>query len=236
MEEALRFFRAFEVWIYLLLGLTGVIFIRRFALAWQELRGAAFGLERENAQSRLNQSAGILVLLLSMAVTEFILVSFIAPSVPGAIPLLTPTVSLLTTPTTTLPAGALEGTGAPASQAPGTPGPIADNGCVAGQVSIGSPSAGQEINGVYEITGTVKIENFGFYILKMRRPGEANWSTLEAGNQVKINALLGRWDTRRLTPGDYQLGLMVSDNQNKSLPPCIVQVRVIKTEETTPTP
>ena len=57
MEEALSFFRAFEVWIYLLLGLGGLIYIRRFILSWQELREAGFGLERERAQSRLNQSA-----------------------------------------------------------------------------------------------------------------------------------------------------------------------------------
>jgi hypothetical protein len=63
MEEALSFFRAFEVWIYLLLGLGGLIYIRKFILAWQELRGAAFGLERENAQTRLNQSASVLVLI-----------------------------------------------------------------------------------------------------------------------------------------------------------------------------
>ena len=104
MEEALSFFRAFEIWIYLLLGLGGLIYIRKFILAWQELRGATFGLERESAQARLNQAASMLVLLLTMAVTEFVLVSFIAPAVPGAIPLPTPTLDLLATPTITLPA------------------------------------------------------------------------------------------------------------------------------------
>lgn len=54
MEEALGFFRALEMWIYLLLGLWGLIIIRKFVLAWQELRGATFGLERENAEGRLN--------------------------------------------------------------------------------------------------------------------------------------------------------------------------------------
>ena len=50
MEEALRFFRAYEFWIYILLALGGLIYIRKFILAWEELRGAAFGLEREAAQ------------------------------------------------------------------------------------------------------------------------------------------------------------------------------------------
>ena len=105
MEEALSFFRAFEVWIYVLLALGGVIYVRKFILAWQELREATFGLERESAQSRLNQSASVLVLLLTMAVIVFVLVYFVSPAVPSANLLATPTLDLLATPTTTLPAG-----------------------------------------------------------------------------------------------------------------------------------
>lgn len=79
MDEALGFFQAFEVWIYLLLALGGLFYARKFILAWQELRDAAFGLERESAQARLNQAASILVLLLAMAIAEVVLVSFVAP-------------------------------------------------------------------------------------------------------------------------------------------------------------
>ncbi len=93
MEEALRFFRAYEVWIYLLLAVGGLFYARKFILAWQELRDAAFGLERDHAQARLNQAASILVLLLAMAITEVVLVSFIAPAVPGAVPLPTSTLN-----------------------------------------------------------------------------------------------------------------------------------------------
>jgi hypothetical protein len=39
--------------------------------------------------------------------------------------------------------------------------------------------------------------------------------------------LLGRWDTTALTPGDFQLRLVVSDNQGQQEPPCIVVLRVI---------
>ncbi|HWQ82944.1 MAG TPA: hypothetical protein VN363_00165, partial [Anaerolineales bacterium] len=112
MAEALSFVRAFEAWIYLLLGLGGLFYIRKFILAWQELQDAGFGLERESAQGRVNLAAGMLVLILVLGVAEFMLVSFVAPTVPGANPLITPTVNLLATPTTTL---------APTSTA-GTPG------------------------------------------------------------------------------------------------------------------
>ena len=102
MVEALSFVRTFEAWIYLLLGVGALIYIRKFILAWQELQDAGFGLERESAQARLNLSAGMLVLILVLGIGVFMLVSFVAPTVPGANPLLTPTVNLLATPTTTL--------------------------------------------------------------------------------------------------------------------------------------
>ncbi|MFU8773246.1 MAG: hypothetical protein ACNA8H_12605, partial [Anaerolineales bacterium] len=102
MEEALRFLRTYEFWIYSILAIGGLVYIRKFFLAWEELREAAFGLERESAQSRLNQSAGMLIMLLAIGFGVFFLVSFISPTVSGAIPLLTPTLDLLASPTTTL--------------------------------------------------------------------------------------------------------------------------------------
>ena len=229
MDEALRFFRTYELWIYLFLSLGGLIYIRKFLLAWQELRGAGFGLERENAQSRLNQAASVIILLLAMAITEFVLVSFIAPAVPGAVPLLTPTLNLLATPTTTLPAATLpegELLSAQTPAAPATSAPTAGDGCLPGELFISSPENGSEIGGIVTITGTVNIPNFGFYKLEMKNPQEANWLTILAGNEVRQEAALGSWNTSLLTAGDYQLGLVATDNQGRSLPPCIVQLRV----------
>ncbi len=230
MEEALRFFRTYELWIYLLIGLGGVIYIRRFLLAWQELRSAGFGLERENAQARLNQAAGILVLLFAMVITEFVLVSFIAPAVPGASPLLTPTLNLLATPTTTLPAEVpSEGTPVPSQTADLEPTDEAPDGsnCLPGELFISSPENESEIEGIVTITGTVNIPNFGFYKLEMKRPEENNWLTILAGNEIKQEAALGSWNTSLLSSGNYQLSLVGTDNQGQSLAPCVIQVRVV---------
>lgn len=259
MEEALSFFRAFEVWIYLLLGLGGLLYIRKFIIAWQELRGASFGLERESAQARLNRSASMLVILLTMAVAEFVAVSFIAPGMPGANPLLTPTLDLMATATTTLPASTpvsgdvvatpipAGGATVPAETIPGTesavtlPTPTSgpafitgQEGCVEGQVEITSPQPGEEVSGIVEVTGTANIPNFGFYMFQMKRPEESVWLTLQAGNSVVDNAALGNWDTRRLSPGEYQLALVVVDNQAQTSAPCSVQVRVSPPPEETP--
>lgn len=242
MEEALRFFRTYELWIYLLLGLGAFIYIRRFILAWQELRGASFGLERDSAQARLNAAASILVLLLTLVVIEFVLVSFIAPAVPGAMPISTPTLDLLATPTTTLAAPAAGQAGTPGTPAGGTPlaapttpetaTPAAGEGCVPGQVAITNPQEGQEIHDTIPITGTASIPNFGFYKFEMRLQDAPDWQTLLAGNEPKQEALLGTWNTSLLSPGNYQLGLMVADNQGNSLPACIINVRVAPPQET----
>ena len=234
MEEALRFFRAYEIWIYLLLGLGGLIYIRKFTLAWQELRDSAFGLERENAQSRLNQAASVLVLLLALAVTQFVLVSFVAPSVPGANPLFTPTLDLLATPSTTLPpeTPGPEGTPATATATQEIGISTPDTGCIPGQVMITSPEDGDEISGIVDIMGTANIPNFGFYKLEMKRTEETNWLTILAGDEAKINDTLGTWNTSLLSPGNHQLSLVVADNQGQTQTPCIIQVRVETAIET----
>ena len=244
MEEALVFFRAFELWIYLLLGLGGVIYLRKFFSAWQELRGAAFGLERENAQGRLNQAASVLILIMTMGVSVFILVSFVSPGVPGAFPLLTPTLDLLSTPSATLAASVPPGLiQIPQTQATLQAGATltttqaaAAGGCIPGQVMIASPQNGQEVSGVVEVMGTADIQNFGFYKFEMKRTEENAWQTIQAGNIPVKEGKLGDWDTRRLSPGEYQLALVVVDNMAKSLQPCIIAVRVSSPPEGTPLP
>jgi len=233
MEDALRFLRAYEVWVYLLLGFGGIIYVRKFILAWRELRGAGFGLERDSAQSRLNQAASIIVLVLTLALMEFVMVSFVAPTVPGAVPLLTPTLDLLASPSITMPASTpeIEATSS-AIGVTNTPIPTSsDNGCIPGQIEITSPANGEDISGARDIVGSADIPNFGFYKLEMKRPEEGNWLTILAGNEKKNADVLGIWNTSLLPPGYHQLSLVVTDNLGISLPRCTIQVRVI--EETT---
>ena len=236
VEEAISFFRAFEAWIYLVIVIVGLYQIRRFILAWQELRDATFGLERESAQARLNQSASILVLLLTMAVAEFILVSFIAPIIPEANVLPTPTLDLLATPTTTLPADAMPVEEGEEVIAPQLTEFALPSGCIPGQIEIISPQNGEQVSGVVPIIGTADIPNFGFYKFEIKRPDETVWLTIQAGNSVVKADKLGDWDTSRLVPGEYQLGLVVVDNQAQASPACIVQINVLRTLETTPGP
>ncbi len=237
MAEAIEFTRAFEVWIYVFLGLVGLYFIRKFILAWQELRDAGFGLERDNAQGRLNQAAIILVILIILAVTVFVLVSFVAPSMPDANLIATPTLSLLVTATPTIGPGQTE---TPNSGIPTAvleqPRATEPSGCIPGQIEITSPQSGQEVSDVVEVLGSASIPGFGFYKLEMKLPDASEWLTLQAGNVPVQAGKLGDWDTSRLSPGEYQLGLVAVDNQARLAPPCVVQVRVIRSVLTTPGP
>ena len=241
MEEAIRFFRTFEIWVYILLGLVGLFYIRKFVLAWDDLRNAGFGLERDHAQSRLNSSATILVMLIFLAVAEFVLVTFVAPTMPGATPLSTPTLGLLSTATSTIsPAG----TQAPSDLTNAVPGVVPTvvfaatpgGGCLSGQIELTSPQNDQEVSGVVEVMGNADIPNFGFYKIEMKLPDAPNWLTIQAGNIPVAQGKLGDWDTRSLNPGEYQLGLVAVDNQARISPPCVVQVRVVRAPDTTPAP
>ncbi len=225
MEQALQFFHNAEVVIYSILALLAVWQMRKFALAWNELRGAVFGMEREAAQARLNQAATMLVLFIILAVVEFTLVSIVFPSLPGGSPLPTPTLDLLATPTTTL--APAPGTGEEGGPTP-TPAELpAAEGCTPGQVNLTAPLNGDLVTGVVTLFGTANIPNFGFYTYEIARPGESVWLPVQVGRQPVVKDVLGAWDTAALEPGDYMLRLVVTDNLGNAMTPCAIQVRVV---------
>lgn len=233
MEEALRFLRTYEFWIYSILALGGLIYIRKFFLAWEELREAAFGLERESAQSRLNQAAGMLIMFLAMGFGVFFLVSFVSPTIPNANPLLTPTLDLLASPTTTLQTEEITNNGITPeivdTPIPAPPSNVVED-CIPDQVIITEPENGSEVGGIVTLLGTAQVQNFGFFKYEVQRAGDPIWLTILAVREPKVDEELGLWDTRALPPGDYLLRLVVTDNEGQSLPPCVIQVRVFNPE------
>lgn len=228
MEEALRFLRAYEIWIYTFLAIGGLIYVRKLLLTWEEFRQAAFGLEQESAKSRLNQAASMLFLFISLGIGVFVLVSLIGPGVPIANPLLTPTLDLLATATTTLPAEFSEREVGAEPLAP-QPADLPENareGCEPGRIMLVEPEAGSEVSDVVTLTGTASIPNFGFYKYEVQRLGDPIWLTIQAWRTPKVDDELGTWDTRALPSGDYLLRLVVTDNEGNTLPACVIDVRI----------
>lgn len=225
MEQVLQFFRAYEIWIYIVLGVLALWQIRKFTLAWGELRAAFFGLEREAAQARVNSAATMVVLLILMAVAEFTVVTFVAPTVPGANLLPTATLDLLATATTTLPAPTQNPN--KTQEATPTPGELpAAEGCTVGQVNLTFPLNGNRVKGSIDIKGSADTANFGFYTLQIAHPGDTAWLPIQVGQKPVKNDNLSSWDTSSLTPGEYMLKLVVTDNVGNELSPCTIQVTV----------
>jgi hypothetical protein len=108
---------------------------------------------------------------------------------------------------------------------------LAGVGCIPGQIAFTDPLDGQEVQGNVTLTGTVDIPNFGFYTYEIARPGESIWLPIQVGREIKREALLGTWDTSALSPGEYMLRLVVTDNQGNALEPCVIRVMVLAPRE-----
>ncbi len=218
-----RFLAVYEGLIYILLILGGLFSFRWLWKSWQEWREAIFGLEREFALRRLSQAMAVSFLIVLIFLAELLLASFITPALPYADLLATPTMNLLR-----IQDGALYGT--PSSIALTTPQAVTveatTSGCIPNQLALTSPQPGQEVTGKMTLEGTVSIANFGFYKFEVSPKGAESWATIFAGTQTVVNGEIGVWDTTILTPGEYELRLVVTDNQGQSLPPCLVPVRV----------
>ncbi|UYN92084.1 MAG: hypothetical protein KIT70_00970 [Anaerolineales bacterium] len=227
MAEVLRFFVQYEAVLYFLLGLAGILYFYRFLLAWQEVREAHYGLERQASRERLNQAALMLFGMLVIAVGVFVMVTFVATSLPAQDLLATPTLSLSmesqTGATTVTPAG--DEVLATATALPTVA--VNPEACIPAQIAITDPEPGASLSGSVSIIGTVDVTNFGFYKFEVARAEEELWLTIQAGRSIiRDDVLVENWDTSRLPTGDYVLQLVVTDSSGSELPPCRVPVRI----------
>jgi hypothetical protein len=225
MIEIIRFFSKYSPWVYLILGIGFLLALRKLLLDMREKRDLVFGLEREITNQRIGQSVASLIMIGLILVGEFILVVFLAPGLPAISLLTTPTVNPLLIPQSSIN---------PSQLTIIAQTPIANStqeqssGCIPGQIMFTEPVGGQIIQGKITLVGTAVIPNFGFYKYEYTLQGNTTWSTILASREQVINGELGYWDTSELTPGDYQLRLVVSDNTGTELPACIVPVQINK--------
>jgi hypothetical protein len=224
MAAIYRFLSTYEVLIYILLAIGALFAARWLWRSWNEWRMAVYSLEKEFALRRMGRASAVLALILILSCAELITASLIVPSLPASFFLATPTLDLLTTPTGTISPEL-------ATQLALTPRPVPTiagaEGCQPGRLELTAPKAGSEIRGTVDILGTVSIPNFGFYKYEVAPLNSDSWSTISAGRNVVTNGKLGQWDTTAVSPGDYQLRLVVTDNQGQSLPACVIPVRVL---------
>lgn len=225
MDEILRFLVNYEIWIYAILGVGGVVYLRWVLQAVSEWRGASFGLEKKNARHRFSNAMTILLIFLVLAAVEFFMVSFFIPNRPQSPILATPTLDLLTTPTATLIVGTkpvLTPTGFALTMSP-----VLKDECTPGRIEWTFPKNGSELKGSVKLKGTIQVSNLGFYKYEYSRAGEDKWTTIAANNAPIIDKEFGSWNTTDLPKGDYRLRLVVADNQNQILPACVIAIRIV---------
>lgn len=223
MAAFYKFLSSYEVLIYILLAIAGLFSFRWMFASWNEFSIAIYKLEKEFSGRRLAQSSAISAVIVIVFCFVFFMTSFVIPSLPAEVFLSTPTINFLATPTGTLSAEMMtQFAGVQQLQ------PAAANaaGCVPGKIDITSPAPGDEVKGIIDLVGTVNIPNFGFYKYEVAPAGGDTWATISAGRTVVVDGSLGRWNATALTPGDYQLRLVVTDNQGAVLPACIIPIRV----------
>ncbi|OQX61381.1 MAG: hypothetical protein B5M51_08045 [Anaerolinea sp. 4484_236] len=238
MVAVYEFLSIYEGLIYFVLIIGGVFMTRWLWRTWRAWREAIFGLEKEMAQRRLARAVAAMTLFLVFFFGEFIVASFIVPSLPPSYFLSTPTLDLLRTPTGTISAELA----ATMAALPTISADAVSEGCIPDEIFVASPVPGENISGLVTIEGVVDVPNLGFYKLEISSRGTENWQTFYASrgadaepddqqNEEGADNELGRLDTGELIPGDYLLRLVVTDNQGQSLPACVVQIQIIGQEE-----
>ena len=152
---------------------------------------------------------------------EFILVTFINPTLPSSTQLLTQTVDPLFESQNPQSQNLQESI--VSSQEAIV---INSTNCVPDQIMITEPVSGQEISGEVTIKGTADIPNFGFYKYEYAISTGENWTTILAGRTPVNDGDLGIWDVTELAQGDYQLRLVVFDNINTEYPACTITIKI----------
>ena len=234
MLELFHFLVDYQIWIYAVLGVLALIYLIRLIGAWRERYATIFGLEREDAQRRLNSALAIFVLLLLLIGAEFVLVTFVIPEWPLVMLTPTPTMSVETetmiqNPNTSDGGLVILSTpqGAAAAES-GSSVSVLSSGCIANQLEWLSPVSGDVIDGNYTLEATVNVQDMAFYDWGFSPVNDqVNWQTLSAGNLPVIEGPLGLWATTQFANGDYVLRLTVYDLNNQALPPCDVYIRVL---------
>lgn len=234
MQDVLLFLRAYEIWIYLLLGAAAILVFIKMASAQKEVRSAIYGLEREKAQAKFNGRLAILVILGLIGIAEFSLVTFVQPQLLTQASLATPTISLDEVPTSE----SLE-TSMPVNQ----PSPIVTvtptsgmasvaEACIPGALEWVNPADATEIKGTVDLRFIVQVQNLGFYKYEYALMGSDQWQTIAAGNELITDENSGgSWVTDTLVPGDYRLRLVAINANNVTIAICAINVRVVAGQE-----
>jgi hypothetical protein len=231
MEELLLFIEERQTWIYLLLVLAGVLYLRSIFYSYREIRRAIFNLERERATSKMVRSGAMLALVAAGLVATFVIATFASPALlSSTIQTALPTVSFLTTPLSDV--NDTQDYSATVSSLDQMP--MDSSGCLNPDATITSPVDGESVSGVVQIFGVANIQYFAFYKIEYRSEvPDSVWQAVSAGTEPVCEVgcaetdVLGTWDSSLVIPGWYEFRLVVTDTEGNAPLPCAIRLRVL---------
>jgi len=245
MEKVVQLVADYQWWIYGVLGLVLIFFLRRAMMARRENARSTFKLEQEQAQSRYNRSVVISAVILLVVIAAFV-VSNPLLSPPQLTPEPTPTVTTgplvkatltptpppptitptplpsptpLKRPTSLSPTPDVVVTNTPVVRPPSCPNPNA---------RITSPGINQIVKGDVTVRGTANVPDFWKYKVEVgagRDP--VAWTVIgEEYTTPVVNGVLAIFNSRSYSPGTYTLQLVVADKTGNYPEPCRVTLIV----------
>jgi hypothetical protein len=225
MNQIVLFFVRSEGWFYFIGLIIAVISLVNFLRNRSQWKLAVFSLEQEIVRRKSRSAITWLVLSVVFIIGEFSFVTFASVKYPN-IQMPTPTVSLEATPTLSILGGVEAQTVVPGTTLAQSA--LSSEGCKSGSIDWSNPRPGTEVRSQVDLVGTVNVPNLGYYKLEFRPLNSTTWQTISGADTTVVNDGLGaKWNIADLTPGDYELGLTVLDNQNVAYPDCIIIVHVV---------
>lgn len=250
MEPVVEFLADYQWWIYGVLGVVLLFYLRRAVLARREGARSIFKLEQEQARTRYSRSVAISAIVLVVMVAVFATANPLATApVTTPVPTATETTGPLaaSTLTPTPPAATITPTATPTQERPtrppdrptttpevmaiASPTPMTrPAACPNPGVQITSPGVNQVIAGNFPVRGTANIPNFQYYKIEVgpgSSPKDQDWIVVGQLQQRPVSGgVLETFNSNAYPAGVYTLRLVVVDQTGNYPGPCSVTIRV----------
>lgn len=247
MEQVLQIIADYQWWIYGVLGLLLLFYLRRAFVARRENARSIFKLEQEQARGRYGRSVIALAIILLVMGGVFALSNYFLPTLnrppeptPTATsgPLVAPTLTATPppatiTPTTTAtmvrPTRPVRPSDTPDAVATETP-VVRPPACPNPSARITSPGVNQIVRDNVPVLGTASIPNLQYYKVEVgpgQNPRDHEWTVVGQLHESSVpSGRLETFNSGAYAPGTYTLRLVVVDTTGNYPDPCKVTVVV----------
>jgi hypothetical protein len=248
MDQALQILAEYQWWIYAVLGLLFLFYLRRAIVARRDGARSIFKLEQEQAHTRYRRSVMVSAVILVAIAAVFVVGNPFLAAAPVEVPTTVPTPSVTNGPlaastlTPTAPPPTITPTAQPTNTRPPRPVKPTDTpeiletatpvvqpaACPNPGVRIISPGRNQVIRGSFAIRGSANISNFQFYKVEIG-PGNnpPTWTVIgQLHNSPVEGGVLETLNAGAYAPGIYTLQLVVVDQTSNYPDPCRVTVTI----------